>query len=162
MLAADDIIAIATVVVAIVALGVALWEGKISRRHNRLSVMPLLTIRHHLGGSQRFLGLSVANDGLGPALITACTLEVDGRVIQDPDYDAWEAAVSSLGLHHISPRVRTFGRKEVIRSGDAVWLLSAAITDDHAAALDAALRRVNVRVAYESIHGDKRESIYRD
>lgn len=66
-------------IVALAAIGLTIYEGRATRRHNRLSVKPMLFIQHefHLeelenGGPVRFQ-IILSNRGLGPALIKSAT-----------------------------------------------------------------------------------------
>jgi hypothetical protein len=161
MLTTDQVIALAAALIALAALGIAVWEGVMSRRHDRLSVGPLLVLRHHLGGSRGSLGLTISNEGLGPAVVTKCILEVDGEPCKEDGDNGWEAAISLLGLRDFRPRYTTVAPDGIIRPGDTVWLLSTTVTEDHVSGLSKALSRLNVRVSYESIYKDRKVATYR-
>jgi hypothetical protein len=71
-LQSSDYIAIASALVALLALGATVWQGFVTRQHNRLSVRPLLVWHVARGTSVAGAELVfiVKNRGIGPALIT--------------------------------------------------------------------------------------------
>lgn len=64
----SDVIAISSAFIALLALVATIWQARISREHNRLSVRPMF---HHV--DERFWGeyvtLGIENAGLGPGMI---------------------------------------------------------------------------------------------
>ncbi|CAI8821864.1 hypothetical protein EMIT0P100_10685 [Pseudomonas sp. IT-P100] len=63
----DDVPAIASVFIALLALFVTLYQSHLSRKHNRLSVKPHLAI--HSEEDDDTFKIIIKNDGLGPATI---------------------------------------------------------------------------------------------
>jgi hypothetical protein len=59
----------ATTVIALAALVISFWTGYETRRHNRLSVKPILGIKGKTAPGPEY-GLILSNDGAGPALVT--------------------------------------------------------------------------------------------
>ena len=162
-LSPDNIIDICAAVIALAALALAVWQGVAMQRHNRLSVMPRLTLHHHLAGSRGELGIAVSNDGLGPAIVTDCTLEVDGKVMPVENDNGWETAITSLNLEAFKFRYTTIAPHGVIPTGGTVWLLSTPATDtmrSRADEIQVAFQRLNVRLCYQSMYGDGREVTY--
>lgn len=63
-----------TILVAVAAIGLSVWEGRENRLHNRLSVMPHLeriesTVREGFEDSTFTITYSLYNSGLGPAVL---------------------------------------------------------------------------------------------
>ena len=63
-----------TILVALAAIGLSIWEGRENRLHNRLSVMPHLeriesTLRKGLADSTFSVKYAMYNSGLGPAVL---------------------------------------------------------------------------------------------
>lgn len=58
---------IATLIVAMCALGLTFWQGFITRQHNKLSVKPML--KFVMKRELRFYELKLMNCGVGPARI---------------------------------------------------------------------------------------------
>ena len=64
----SDLIAITSVAIALIALAATFWQAHITRKHNRLSVKPI--IQHIIESyPDGHLSLSLVNVGLGPAII---------------------------------------------------------------------------------------------
>jgi hypothetical protein len=163
-LATDNVIAVASTVIALAALAVAVWEGVATRRHNRLSVAPRLSIRHHLRGSQGRFGLTASNDGPGPALVTQCLLEIDGSSVEERGDNGWESAITALGLRELNFGYTTIAPHGVIRSGETVWLLSTPKTEEaeqHIKEITDAFGHLDVSISYESVYRDKKVETYR-
>ncbi len=153
----------ATAIVALAALGTAVWEGVVTRRHNRLSVQPHLSISHHLAGSRGRFGLTVSNDGLGPALVTGCVVEVDGQPMKEDGGNGWEAAITTIGLRGRDLNFTTIAPDGVIRAGDYVWLLWTPATDEtkrQISEVTVAFRRLCVRISYESMYRSRGVATY--
>ncbi len=78
---------ILTIIVALAAIGLSIWEGRESRRYNRLSVLPHLEASEEMiqQASQRRYAITygIENTGLGPAVIKNLTVFRDGQQIYD-------------------------------------------------------------------------------
>ena len=74
-----------TLVIAITAIGLAVWEGLADRRHNRLSVIPRLGAEMYAGSNaeNEFVHVGIESNGLGPAVITAFRVYFDGELQDD-------------------------------------------------------------------------------
>ena len=118
-----DPIESAALVVSIAALGLAVYEGRSTRHHNRLSVRPQLTLHHHLGGSKGRIGMSLLNSGLGPAQILRITICVAGLEIRGDTDKGWNLAIHELGLSELKPNVEVISGG-FIQPGEGIWLFS--------------------------------------
>ncbi len=67
---------VGAMLVALVALGAAIFEGRATRRHNRLSVRPLLRIDY------AETGITLHNTGAGPAILNTFEVFVDGEEVE--------------------------------------------------------------------------------
>ncbi len=91
----SDYISLSSAVIALSAMGIAIWQGYVSRRHNILSVAPKLGIHtSYLNG----LTLTLENNGLGPAVIESFTLTCGNKEYINPTNDIYSEALSSIGL----------------------------------------------------------------
>src|SRR5512146_1058775 len=77
---ANTVIAICSVIIAVASLGVSAYVAWATRKHNRLSVRPLLgfTTTFPVGATA---GLRLSNSGLGPARITNSQLTYKGKLL---------------------------------------------------------------------------------
>ncbi len=77
---ASILIALASGVIAIIALRASIRSGEETRKHNKLSVRPLLSIDNAMSevGNRGFYSIRLSNCGIGPAIITDVKLFFDG------------------------------------------------------------------------------------
>lgn len=76
----DDVPAIASGVIALLALFATLYQSHLSRKHNRLSIRPHLAVHGEEGDDFTFTVI-IRNDGLGPASIEDLIIYRDGKKI---------------------------------------------------------------------------------
>ena len=76
-------VALASAVVAICALFVTVYEVRQIRKHNRLSVRPLLTTmqNYDVKGKRQTFSFELINAGFGPAIIKDFILLYDGKEV---------------------------------------------------------------------------------
>ena len=91
---------IAGLLVALLALGLTLWQGWLTRTHNRRSVRPHLDWRTHTarsdsGVSFRFL---IRNTGIGPAIVRRRCFYLDGAPYSSPNNTPIEEIVEQCLL----------------------------------------------------------------
>lgn len=89
---------VATALIALVALGLSIYEGWESRRHNRLSVRPFLTEAVRMSPAHERMCLVLKNNGLGPAVVKKWTLHVDGKPCEELGLKTWEQLTAHLCL----------------------------------------------------------------
>jgi len=66
----SDMAAWVAILISLVALVATFWQAHLARKHNILSVQPYLG-GHAKWGDEHVYALTICNDGLGPAIITA-------------------------------------------------------------------------------------------
>lgn len=82
-------LAVLAVIVASLAMFVALWQGYLTREHNRLSLRPHLDLTWYFTGSSKSIGMSLSNDGAGPAAIKWIQLYIKNEAVWSGDGNAW-------------------------------------------------------------------------
>ncbi|WP_144180454.1 MULTISPECIES: hypothetical protein [unclassified Pseudomonas] len=75
----EPVLAVASGIVALCALGASLYQAYLSRLHNRLSVKPHLAL--HFEQRPGIYKIELRNDGIGPAIITSASLMNRGAVV---------------------------------------------------------------------------------
>lgn len=96
----DRITAIVSLFIAVLALVISIWEGMMSRQHNRLSVMPNLAFELNYD-EKGTSGLYLYNRGLGPARIKSINTLLNGEPLpenQSIHYIASALKTEELGL----------------------------------------------------------------
>ena len=92
---ANIIIAIASVFIATCALLFTAWQGWETRKHNKISVRPILTgetfdaERYSVEKDIRRVSLEIINSGIGPAIIKSFVLIFDDEEIARNDVNAY-------------------------------------------------------------------------
>lgn len=76
----EPVLAVASGIVALCALGASLYQAYLSRLHNRLSVKPHLAL--HVEQSPGQYKIELRNDGIGPAIITSAVIMNRGSSVQ--------------------------------------------------------------------------------
>ena len=74
---ADRWISLAAIVIALSALVLSIWQGILTRNHNRISVRPLVTISGAV--NENGSGWKLGNAGLGPAIVKWFKVTVDDK-----------------------------------------------------------------------------------
>ncbi len=72
-------ISIPTIVLACTAVVISIWQGCETRRHNKLSVKPLLSITISTSENDSLMGVWIDNNGTGPAIIKEFFVHLDGQ-----------------------------------------------------------------------------------
>ena len=153
------ILPISTVTIAVASLALALWQGYAYIQHNRLSVTPHLELKPMFNADDPYYGISLVNNGIGPAVLTniqICIAEFRGdkRVYkQVSTYDAIDALraigyTGSLARNHLAEG----GFIAVGSTTRLFYLLEEAMVDHKE--FSKYLSLIRIHIEYESLHGD--------
>jgi hypothetical protein len=140
----DNWISLSAVFIALCALFLSIYEGCSNRKHNRLSVKPLILLDSGL--DETGSGFRIRNSGLGPALIKWFSVEIDEKTIPH-----WKAFMEELGLpssgfySYMNP-----SNKTVFLPGQKEFLFWA--TGEKDKALRKIKRRITMKVCYCSLY----------
>jgi len=77
---------VAVIVISLCALGLTIWQGYITRKHNKLSVQPKLGTENELINGMFFYKIS--NKGLGTACVKKVDYFINGQAISFEEYSA--------------------------------------------------------------------------
>ena len=98
----DRALAIAAMVTAMLALAVSIWQGLVTREHNRLSVQPASHIEYaYYDGSKdnkRVAFLEIENRGLGPGWISPIEVFLDCELVGIASRKTWMTVIDRIGL----------------------------------------------------------------
>jgi len=82
----DRIASCCAIFIALVAMVVAVYEARVTREHQEISVWPMLTTYStslaKVGDSYKNFGVVLKNEGLGPAIIKRITYKYNGEEYQ--------------------------------------------------------------------------------
>jgi hypothetical protein len=154
-MASSDVVAVSGVVIAVTALAVSTYQSWLSRDHNRRSVRPVLELRVRFrpGGTA---GLRLTNSGLGPAVLTATTVWLDGAPVGPFDQ---ENSNRIRGDARPRPSAHTFSGRNVLATDYNDYLLSVAdydpMVDWHAEFATLVLERMTLEIHYTFLYEEK-------
>lgn len=148
---AQDITAIASVAIAVLAFLATIWQAGLSRDHNRKSTMPILTFHCNRTKGCR---ISIRNDGVGPALLKEFRYFVDGKQCDNADSFDQNLCVPD-NLEYFRADV-TFPASIGISHEIEVFLLCAGQAAEPA--LDVFCNRIGMQVVYKSVYGEQYET----
>jgi hypothetical protein len=136
-----DFMALGSLATAVCALVATIWQAAISRKHNRLSVRPMLTLyRREIDGV-----ITVKNNGSGPAIIQSYELYFGGKQVA---LDAMDGVLPTLSdLPDLTPGV-------AIAVGEAIDLVKSVTLLDGSNVKP--LEDLKFRIVYRSIYGEER------
>lgn len=158
----DLVVGIAALAVALAAVGVSVWEGMANREQNRLAVRPSLVIHlYNLEGSP--FRMVLQNNGLGPAVIRGLRLVVDPDSAEPKEFVEIGALCVSGGI--MNGECWSPDPEDVVEPGAKMDMLSlpatlALASYERRAAIQF-LKRVEFRIAYESLYEESFDYCYR-
>lgn len=152
----EFIIAVASIAIALSALAVAIWQGILMRRHNRLSLRPHLSFRQMMSETNPQFSLELLNNGIGPAIIKEFQVLLDGEREDHFEAHGWMALLDFIGL-----KDRAIGAvcdsEEFLAAGQSLQLIKyeslPAPVDTRE--LQRALSRIEVHIEYQSVYRNK-------
>ena len=162
-LMAEAYIAMASGVIALIALLFAIVQGWQNQKHNRLSVKPLIKCESSDGtdGDKRHVVLSLVNHGTGPALITNFILSFNGNPVVRND-SAEYASFLKEKLNSLNGNKKNLGigfimRGSVMKIADELmlWDITYKNKDDPDNQNIETIGKLSVRVEYQSIYEDE-------
>lgn len=95
----DSILASAGIIIAIISLAFAIWQGREEIRHNHISVEPRINAYFSNDGRKNQWGIYVINNGMGTAFVNGLTVTVNDKPVDAIDNNIFVGAIQALGLH---------------------------------------------------------------
>ncbi|MEZ9567202.1 hypothetical protein AB4226_18990 [Vibrio artabrorum] len=154
----EVIISVASSLIALCALCFTVWQGVLTRKHNRISYKPHLTSWSHKEFQQGVFALDVINNGLGPAVIKKFTISVDGEAIEGKGPALVESAVSKIfSDKRYTAHYEFMGASYVMGAKDrcrVVVIKFEGTAIPTAGEVEQAIERARLEIHYESFYGD--------
>lgn len=154
----DTIAAIASTIIAGAALWFSITESRAARRHDRLSVQPILADDVLIDPSAPRLGLFLKNTGLGPAKVIHWSLQVDDRPYRELGISNWSELSRHLGFAGDEIVYGYFVPDQVLPANESAELFSLdnqSYSAERARKIRQALRRLTITIKYQSIYKDE-------
>ena len=156
---AQIVTAIATSITAIAALALAIYEGIQNRKHNRLSLKPVLVLDITKDRSPTTLSASIVNTGLGPAKIKKMRLFVSGKEVKDNLEENFQIAIEERLVKLNAQKVSTseLSSGYVIRASQECPVAYVKLQEREPCTvkqLEERLDDIDFVIEYESFYGE--------
>ena len=127
-MSSDKIVSFCAIVISVIALFVSIWQGVLTREHNKLSVKPNFLIAPVLEGKGGKNGIYLSNAGLGPGIISDAKL-----IINDEEFDfkknPWLDVFKKINVKPICFSTSWFPAGSALKSSEEVPLISMTRAD---------------------------------
>lgn len=157
----DTIIAFCASIIALCALSVSIWQCIETRKHNKLSVRPCLSMRVIVSKQAPYIGIQIENNGIGPAIIKKCIVFVDKTPFLIDSYESWVKAGTAARIFDKKASFLTLPEGTVIKEGQNISLIAYPKenqTEEGIKKIEEALAyHLRVKIIYESIYKEKFE-----
>jgi len=154
----SDVIALLAAFVGALALLLTLWQGRLTRRHNRLSVRPHMDwFRERTPG--RNPNIRVMNYGLGPAIIDSVTITFKDKSFVVSNHQLSPELQAAIQAGPFFTEWDIFTPDTPIKAGHELNLFECALEKgheaaDHAGALQL-LDQIGVTIEYRSMYKER-------
>lgn len=152
LLEASEVVALAAVFISILALFATIWQSYATRKHNILSVKPLLDIDRNLSPVE---GIKVVlrNNGIGVAIIE--TLKVEYKSITQ---DFSSEVISTIGAQYSITfpafHASIVGKGTSLRAGDLISLVEFETYNGDNESVIKLISDLSFIVEYRDIYGN--------
>jgi hypothetical protein len=150
------VLSIAGTIIAICALTLSIWEGRQSRKHDRLSVRPLLMFHHERASGARAIILK--NSGLGPAILKQLQISVRDQLVTELQEGGWPEVFHMVGVFSGFTEYYYLAGDDILDAGTERTILRFDCTTyskEKLAELDQALSLITMRFKYESMYHER-------
>jgi len=93
----EILIAILGLIIALSASIATIWQGVLTRRHNKLSVKPFLKTEGNYIPGQK-VSITLSNTGFGPAIIKSIQILIDGQVFDSTENQLYPELIKHLDV----------------------------------------------------------------
>jgi hypothetical protein len=129
----------AVIGIALLALFVSIWQGRILQRHNKLSVKPYLTAE--MDQQDSTLTVFILNEGFGPAIIQDAKFSFKNKT-----YDSLESLLIGSGEKQNRIGSWSIGKGTIIAASSKRLLVKVKGRE---------IRGINVELEFASIYEEK-------
>ena len=157
-MSSDKILSVCAIIISVIALFVSIWQGVVTREHNKLSVKPNFLVAPILQGKGGKNGIYLSNAGLGPGIISEAKL-----VINDEEFDlkknSWPEVLKKINIKPICFSTSWLPAGSALKSSKEVPLISITRGDLGACYIEVMKLIVNndlkIKINYSSMYGEQ-------
>lgn len=149
--------AVAGPLIAWRAVSISREQNRLTKRHNRLSVKPHLDFEVSFGARKFPFGVTIRNNGLGPAIVTGWKISIDGKEVECRNPPDWKRLMDSLGWFNREFVFNFFERGYAIQRGAGFSFIELDGHSDtrHQQALKTAVDSLEIEVLYSSMYEEE-------
>ncbi|GGQ30734.1 hypothetical protein [Shewanella litoralis] len=147
----------ASEIIALSALGLAIWQGVSTRRHNRLAVKPHLDFSSKYSDGETFT-LWLKNDGIGPAIVKKYELFLDGVLQPNEGSKLVTETLKKLNTPSVSFGGMALNPNSSLAASTKQQILhydmenySKSLRKD----FESEFKRIEIVIKYESLYGER-------
>ena len=135
-------------------LGVTIWQGLQNRKHNRLSVRPLLMslLSNKIEGGIRYYEVTLVNHGVGPAIIKDFILKFNGEKVSINDAKTYKDFLDKKMKKFKKTRTGHRTKNAIIKIGEELTLWKFECDKDEDIE---DIKKLKIRIEYQSIYRDE-------
>lgn len=145
----DRILAVSAIIAAAAAVFIAVYEARLTRAHQRISVWPYVS--QYNSNADSSYTRNIANRGLGPSLVESFEVSVDG--VRKSNWTEVVADITGIPDEKVDLIYSTFGRGVVLLPGHTATVLKLP-PGDAARRFAKNSVRLRTRVCYCSLYGE--------
>ncbi len=153
----DLIIAVSGLLIALAASVATIWQGVLTRKHNKLSVKPFLRI-DRLITSGNDVKVAMINSGVGPAIFNSLKLKVGSEIFDGNDATSWDIVINKVLPQKYRVRYFIPYKNEMFSAGESHNLFelpASGLTDEEYPFLLNAFQRISFIISYSSIYEEE-------
>ncbi len=151
-------ISIISTFIALCALGLAVWQGRVGIRYNKLSTRPFLTTIYNEWHKNGEFELLVHNNGMGPARIMSFAVFLDNVDVSGDRYKPVKQAIETL-LEGYSYSIEHgfLGKNHLMKVGDSMRIFKVNFEKDWPSReeMNTIINRLQLKITYESLYEQK-------
>lgn len=137
--------------IATCAMIVTIWQGWISRKHNKLSVKPHLDYERHIRKDSPII-LSIKNHGLGPAIIKSIIFNINGKKFNGTIIELLtEIKASGIGLTYNHEIISQNTAMNANEQHDLLTITNSHENDNYDKAIDV-FKKISFTIIYQSLY----------
>ena len=156
-ISSDRIISFSAIIIAIVSIIVAIWQGIEFRNYNRLSVKPLLDISYSLNYDKNLVEFTVKNYGMGPAIIGEATAKVDSSEYIINDTNQLFQFLNKLGIDKVPVTFNNLELGGIILPNEHfnIFVVEIHSLEKLGINTNTLINNVNIKIKYKSLYNEE-------
>lgn len=155
-LSSETVISVSAIIIALVSIIVAIWQGVETRKHNRLSVQPRLDLAYSLDYDNGLAKFTIKNNGLGPAIFDNASASINGDNYNLNDPSIFFAFLKRLGIDSIPVTFDNIEFGSTLMPNELLNIFMVEIKSLDEQEIDARklLNNVKIKIRYKSLYDE--------